>query len=111
MSFLDKLKPNTKQRVGKIGDCLKCGYPDCEFITPSYNQCDRCDGKIRKTYEAPVDLWDDEVATNPGVGPALKYRDYVCILCRQRYYEDPAEVARGFRCLRCRGALIMVQRP
>lgn len=46
--------------IGKVGPCEKCAYPDCEYITARYQQCDRCDGKIKYTYSLPSSTWDDD---------------------------------------------------
>lgn len=42
---------------GRIGPCEKCGYPDCEYIVGSFQNCDRCAGKIKHTYTLSDDSW------------------------------------------------------
>jgi hypothetical protein len=127
VSLHDKLKPDNRTPVGKVGPCEKCGFPDCEYVLPRYQKCDRCAGKIKQTYEAPPDLWDDfddDPPTNPGfsmsVGsgttwtlpPTAKphkvqytiFAWYQCATCQLQSKMPIDDVANGATCL-CGGHL------
>lgn len=121
MSLRDKLKPRTKEPIGKVAPCLKCGYPDCEHYSANYQKCPRCDGKIKPTFSIPDDSWDfsDTEDTDPGIGPppapgqwspaqiAAGAAWYRCGSCSKSTFANRYDVAAGQHC-HCGGALYVL---
>lgn len=110
MSLKDKLKPDAKQRVGKVVPCPKCGR-DAEHFSANYIACERCDAPKPKAGGEPIQ-WsirtmseDLEEDTNPGyfymnrnTSQVSHLRLYVCVSCKINQPHDPDLVANGARC-------------
>lgn len=104
LSLKDKLKPDTKQRVGKIAPCPKCGR-DAEHYSANYIACERCDSPTpKKAAPAPKPILGDfgeDIDTNPGWSTTQRF--YTCqgFYCgvESLYFID--SVAAGQTCRYC----------
>jgi Zn finger protein HypA/HybF involved in hydrogenase expression len=112
--LIDNLRPKTKESVGKVEPCKRCGSP-AEYYSANYQHCPRCDApKARATPSGPAYefelTFDDDETTNPGFGFNVSAW-YRCHRCQLQTLADTGEVANGLGCPLCSGPLYRMPTP